>query len=67
LETLFSVFPREISSFSLRKLEISWKNSVAKLALNDKLELVKYSVILIWLYVVLTAVLLCHSDVCFAV
>lgn len=32
-----------------------------------KLELVKYSVILIWLYVVLTAVLLCHSDVCFAV
>jgi hypothetical protein len=38
LETLFSQgffgFPREISSFSLGKLEIPWKNSVAKLALN---------------------------------
>jgi hypothetical protein len=38
LETLFSrgffVFSREISSFSLGKLEIPWENSVAKLALR---------------------------------
>jgi hypothetical protein len=37
LETLFSqgffVFSREISLFSLGKLEIPWENSVAKLAL----------------------------------
>jgi hypothetical protein len=40
LETLFSqrffVFTREISSFSLRKLKIQWKNSVVKLALKEK-------------------------------
>jgi hypothetical protein len=29
-----SIFSREISSFSFRKIEINWKNGVPKLALN---------------------------------
>jgi hypothetical protein len=32
----FFVFPREISSFSLGKLKIPWKNVVAKLTLRFK-------------------------------
>jgi hypothetical protein len=40
LETTFShrvfIFPREISSFSLGKIEIPWKNVVPKLALKVK-------------------------------
>jgi hypothetical protein len=32
------IFSREISSFSLGKLEISWKNWVAKLTLNVKID-----------------------------
>jgi hypothetical protein len=29
------IFPREISSFSLGKIEIPWENGVSKLALKD--------------------------------
>jgi hypothetical protein len=31
----YFIFPREISSFSLGKLEIPWKNGDAKLALIE--------------------------------
>jgi hypothetical protein len=34
-----TIFPREISSFSLGKFEIPWKNSVPKLALRVRLGL----------------------------
>jgi hypothetical protein len=30
----FFIFPKEINSFSIDKLEILWKNWIAKLALN---------------------------------
>jgi hypothetical protein len=32
----FFVFPKKISLFSLGKLKISWKNTVAKLALRKR-------------------------------
>jgi hypothetical protein len=35
-----SIFPREISSFSLGKIEIPWENMVSKLALRESWNLI---------------------------